>query len=265
MAYEHILYDVADNVATITINRPDSYNSLSLDTLEEIKAALKTCERDPQVRAVLLTGAGKAFSSGADLVEIGANINGVPITDLLRAGLNTIAMQLRGLEKPVIAAINGVAAGAGASIAMACDLRLVSDKSSFVFAAFVNIGLIPDGGATALLSQLIGAGRALELLLLADAQNRLTPQTALDFGLANRIIPHDDLLPEARALAVKLANMPTKAIGWTKRAVYRALEHPTADSLDYEARMQGAAFKTYDFREGVAAFLEKRKPVFKGE
>lgn len=265
MTYENILYTVDAGVATLTINRADTYNAFSLATLEELKTAFKAVERDASVRAVILTGVGKAFSSGADLVELGANLENVPITEVLRGGLNTICTQIRSLEKPVIAAINGVAAGAGASLPLACDLRIASDKASFVFAAFVNIGLVPDAGGTYFLAQHIGAARALELLWLADSQNRVSAQTALEYGFVNRVVPHDSLMDEVNALAQKLAQMPTKALGWTKRAVYRASEKGMAEALEYEARMQSATFKTQDFKEGVAAFLEKRQPVFKGE
>lgn len=265
MPYQNILYDVAENVATITLNRPDSYNALSQGLLDELKDAFKQIARDASVRAVVFTGAGKAFSSGADLQEISANMGEFPISEYLRNGLNTLALQIRGLEKPVVCAINGVAAGAGSSLALACDYRIASDKATFVFAAFANIGLVPDGGATYFLQQLVGVGRALELALLADAKERLTAQRALEIGLVTKVVAHDDLMNETRVLACKLAQMPTKAIGLTKRAIYRAAERQIADALEYEAVLQSVTWKTHDFKEGVSAFIEKRAPNFKGE
>lgn len=265
MSYETILYEVGEGVATITLNRADTYNSLNQQTLRELQDSFKQVARDKTVRAVILTGAGKGFCSGADLMELSAQIGSVPITEYLRTGLNALTLQIRQLEKPVICAINGVAAGAGSSLPLACDFRIASENASFVFAAFVNLGIVPDSGATYFLSQLIGAARALELMLFADGKNRVSAADALQLGLVNRVVSADSLMEEAGALAHKLAKMPTKAIGLTKRAVYKAPDRTLAEALDYEALLQNAAFRTHDFREGVQAFVEKREPQFIGE
>lgn len=265
MGYETILYEVADGVATITLNRPESYNALTLGALKEINRAFKNARSDRAVRAVVLTGAGKGFCSGADLAEVSANPDAFDIKEALRTGLNVLTVQIRALEKPVVCAINGVAAGAGASIPLAADYRIASEKAGFVFAAFVNIGLIPDAGLTHMLPQFVGVGKAMELVLFADAKNRVTAEEALKLGLVNRVVAHDDLLSETDVLATRLAQMPTKAIGLTKRALYRASNRSLVEALEYEAQLQGIAFDTEDLREGIAAFLDKRDPVFKGE
>lgn len=265
MAYETLLYDVQNGVATVTFNRPESYNALTGTMYREILDACRQIQRDKNVRAVLLTGAGKGFCSGADLSEFDLTLEKINVGDILRGGLNQIVTTFRTLEKPIVCAINGVAAGAGASLTLACDLRIASDKATYVFAAFANIGIIPDAGATYLLPQLVGVHRALELAWLADAQNRLSMDTALAYGLINRVVPHDNLMSEATALATKLAGMATRALGMGKRAMYRAAEKSFADALEYEAQLQDGAFRTHDFREGVMAFLEKRPPQFRGE
>lgn len=264
MSYENILYETGDGVATITINRPETMNSLSRAAGDELISAFKSAARDRETRAVILTGAGKGFSSGAYLNELVEDPD-ADITDYLRTGLHVLIASIRGMEKPVICALNGAAAGAGSSLALAADYRIASENATFVFGAFINIGLVPDGGLTYLLQQIVGAGKTLELALLADNRNRVDAQQALDMGIVNRVVPHDDLMDEAQLLAGKLAKMPTRAIGLAKRAIYRASDRSFADSIDYEAQMQGIAFKSHDFREGVASFLEKREPQFKGE
>lgn len=265
MAYETILYDVADGVATITLNRPDAYNALNTQMYKDLRDALKQIKRDKAIRAVVITGTGKGFCSGADLTEMQGGISSVSIGDVLRDGLHHIITGIRRLEKPVICAINGVAAGAGASLALACDLRIASDKASFVFAAFVNIGLIPDAGSTHFLPQLVGTAKAFELVMLADAQNRVDAEQALELGVVTRVVAHDDLMSETHALANKMANMATKAVGMAKRAIYKSSERSLEEQLEAEAQLQTIATRTQDFQEGVMAFLEKREANFKGE
>lgn len=265
MAYETILYEVNEGVGTITLNRPDKYNAFNQQMYQELLDAQKKISRDARVRAVILTGTGKGFSSGQDLAEFNEAGERGNVGDHLRTTLNLVVTNFRALEKPVICAINGVAAGAGASVATACDLRIASSNASFVFGAFLSVGLIPDAGGTYFLPQLIGVSRALELALLSDGKNRLSAEQALEWGLVNRVVAHDDLLSETQAIADKLAKMPTKAIGLAKRAIYRSAERMMADALEYEAQLQTIASHTYDHKEGVNAFLEKREPVYKGE
>lgn len=264
MPYETILYEVSDGVGAITLNRPDKYNALTQAMYRELLDAQKKISRDSGVRAVVLTGAGKGFCSGQDLAEFGLAEREGTIGDHLRGTLNIIVTNFRSLEKPVICALNGVAAGAGATASLSCDLRIASDKASFVFGAFLGVGLIPDAGGTYFLPQLVGVSRAMELAMLNDGKNRLSAEQALQWGLVNRVVAHDDLMAETMAIATRLATMPTKAIGLAKRAIYRSAERAMPDALEYEAQLQTIAGSTHDHQEGVAAFLEKREPVYTG-
>lgn len=253
-------FEIADGVATITLDRPDALNALTIPLKHELLAALDRSASDPAVRAIVLTGAGRAFCAGQDLrerLEPGAP----PLEVELRERYNPIILAMRALEKPIVGAINGVAAGAGASLAFACDLRLAAESASFLL-AFGRIGLIPDSGATWFLPRLIGAGRAAELALLGDA---LTASEAERLGLVTRVVPADALLAQAQALAVRLAGMAPRALALTKRALEQTWSASLEEQLETEAELQGVAGATADHAEGVAAFVEKRPPRFTGE
>jgi 2-(1,2-epoxy-1,2-dihydrophenyl)acetyl-CoA isomerase len=244
-------------VLTITLNRPDVLNALNTDTHRALAAALKEA-RAPEVRAVVLTGAGRAFCVGQDLTEfreapgdIGGRLNETYHPNVLA---------IRALEKPVIAAVNGPAAGAGVSFACACDLRLASDTAAFI-PAFINIGLIPDSGGSYFVTQILGPARAFEWL---TSGRRLTAAEAHAWGLVSEVVEGDGLAARAAEVAAKLAALPTRGIGMTKRLIEHALDASLDQQLEREAQLQAAATQTNDFREGVDAFLEKRPPRFTG-
>ncbi len=263
MSYETILYDVTDGVATITFNRPDRYNAFTDTQIVETTSAFKDARRDSAVRAIMLTGAGKAFCSGQDLGDVGDRK--VTFLQHLREKYNPLILRMRELEKPILGAINGVAAGAGLSIALACDLRVISTKASLVFASFARIGLVPDNGLTYFLPRLVGHTKALELILFADAQNRVNAEAAVKLGLCTTAAEPDTFMEESRTLAVKLAQMPTLAVGMTKRMLNASWDKSLAEMLDMEAQLQEAASRTADAQEGVMAFIEKREPNFSGQ
>jgi 2-(1,2-epoxy-1,2-dihydrophenyl)acetyl-CoA isomerase len=244
-------------VLTITLNRPDVLNALNRAVHEGLAAALKEA-RDPEIRAVVLTGAGRGFCVGQDLTEFREAPG--DIADRLRASYHPNVLALRALEKPVIAAVNGAAAGAGLSIACACDIRIASDAATFV-PAFINIGLVPDSGGTYFIARLLGPARAFEWM---SSGRRLTAAEAHAWGLVSEVVEADSLGARVRDLATQLAAMPTRGIGMTKRLFDRAGESTLEEQLELEAQLQSAATKTEDFREGVAAFLEKREPRFTG-
>ena len=255
-------------VLTITLNRPDCLNAIDQQMTIELGAALHMAQRDAKIRTVLLTGAGRAFCSGFDLASLKdayskAGKDGPQPADfgpLLRQQYHPLITRMRTLEKPIVAAVNGVAAGGGASLAFACDLRVCAQSAYFKM-AFVNIGLVPDMGATLTLMQHVGYARAAELCFLGE---KLSAEEALACGLANSIVDDAHLEVTASGLAAKLAALPPRAIGLTKRALHRAWNTTLEDQLDYEAFLQETAGRSEDHIEGVRAFLDKRKPKFTG-
>ncbi len=261
MSYETIQYDVADNIATITLNRPKKLNAFNDLMIRETMAAFKQAGRDRDVRCVVLTGNGRSFSSGQDLSDVQNRGDSFSIGDHLRHGYHRLIRQMITLEKPIIGAINGIAAGAGCGIALATDIRIACDKASFML-AFSKVGLVPDSGVNWFLPRLIGTARAYEMAITAD---KIPAETALSWGLVNRVVPAEQLMETVAAWATPLASGPTVVYGLTKRAMNHAATSDLWDALEYEAHLQELAGRTEDNREGVQAFLEKRKPQFKGK
>jgi 2-(1,2-epoxy-1,2-dihydrophenyl)acetyl-CoA isomerase len=247
-------------VATITLDRPDALNALTVPMKQALLAAFRKVARDGAVRAVILTGAGRAFCAGQDLRER-LQPDAAPLGIEVRDRYNPIIRAMRSLPKPIVGAINGVAAGAGASLAMACDIRIASDAASFAL-AFGRVGLVPDSGATWFLPRLVGVTRAAELTLLGDS---VTAADAVRLGLVGRVVPAAELATEARAIAARLAAGAPRAMAMTKQALNAAWQHDLDAALDYEAHLQDIAGRTNDHAEGLAAFMEKRSPRFTGE
>src|SRR5215210_7702983 len=257
--YAALRYEVADAVATITLDRPEALNSLTVPLKTELLDAFRRIAADPEVRAVVLTGSGRAFCAGQDLrerVEPGA----LPLAEEIRARYNPLIRAMRSLDKPIVAAINGVAAGAGASLAFACDIRVAAETATFVL-AFARVGLIPDSGATWLLPRLVGASKATELALLNEP---LSAADAERFGLVARVVPLAELDAEVRRIAVGLSALAPLALALTKRALSASQASTFEDAVELEAELQGQAGDSEDHREGIAAFLEKRAPRFSG-
>jgi 2-(1,2-epoxy-1,2-dihydrophenyl)acetyl-CoA isomerase len=244
-------------VLTITLNRPDVLNALNADMHRGLGAGLKEA-REASVRAVVITGAGRGFCVGQDLTEFREAPG--DIGSRLRATYHPNIRALRALEKPVIAAVNGVAAGAGVSLACACDLRLAADGAAFI-PAFINIGLIPDSGGSYFVARILGPARAFEWLA---SGKKLTAAEAHAWGLVSEVVEGDRLVRRAGELAAQLAELPTRGIGMTKRLLDHAADASLEEQLEREAQLQAAATQTEDFKEGVAAFLEKRPPRFRG-
>jgi 2-(1,2-epoxy-1,2-dihydrophenyl)acetyl-CoA isomerase len=244
-------------VLTITLNRPDVLNAFDKAMHDLLAAALKDA-RDPEIRAVVVTGAGRAFCVGQDLTEF-REASG-EIADRLRGSYHPNVLAVRTLEKPVIASVNGPAAGAGISFAAACDIRIAADSATFI-PAFVNIGLVPDSGGTFFIARLLGPARAFEWM---SSGRRLSAAEAQAWGLVSEVVEADGLADRTAELAASLAALPTSAIGMTKRLFDAAPTNTLEEQLELEAQLQTAATQSEDFREGVAAFLEKRDPDFKG-
>jgi 2-(1,2-epoxy-1,2-dihydrophenyl)acetyl-CoA isomerase len=259
-----ILIEKKDGVGTITLNRPDKLNAFNDELTFGLQEALKDMEKDATVRCLIITGAGRGFCSGQDLQSrsISQDMDQRPsLGDSIRRRYNPIVTKLRRMEKPVIAAVNGVAAGAGASLAFACDFRIMADNANFI-QSFTRVGLVPDSGSTFMLPRLIGATRAFELMLTAD---KMDAAEALRLGLINKAVAADSVIKEAVTLAQKLAQGPTKAFGLTKRAFNRAVFPDLEELLEYEASLQEIAGRSDDFQEGVKAFVEKRQPAYTGK
>lgn len=261
--YQALKIDTADHIRTITLNRPDTYNAFNDALTKELQDALKNAERDNDVRVLIITGEGKAFSSGQDLADLKKKyVPGyVPhLGDDLRKRYNPIAQKLRSMEKPVIAAVNGVAAGAGCSLALACDMRIASAEASFI-EVFINVGLIPDSGSTWTLPRLVGLGRAFEMCMTGG---KITADEAERIGLVNKVVAADQLMTEAHAMAKNLTSLPARGLALTKRLLNQSFANDLEAQLEAESFAQETAGQTADHFEGVTAFIEKRKPTFTG-
>lgn len=256
---DSILFEKQEGIAKITLNRPDKYNSFNRAMALALQERLDDCQAEESVRAIYLTGAGKAFCAGQDLGEVVAE-DGPALTTILTEHYNPIVTRLRAIEKPIIAAVNGVAAGAGANIALACDIVVAAESATFL-QAFSKIGLIPDSGGTFFLPRLIGYQKATALMMLGD---KASAEEAERMGMIYKYFPDEAFAEESWKIASKLSQLPTIGLGLTKRALNHSLENDLQQQLALEDQLQSAAGKTEDYAEGVQAFLEKRRPEFKG-
>jgi 2-(1,2-epoxy-1,2-dihydrophenyl)acetyl-CoA isomerase len=256
---EGLRVDIDGAVVTLTLDRPEALNALTVPVKIALRESLESIAGDQSVRAVILTGAGRAFCAGQDLAER-ERPDAAPLEVEVRERYNPIIRALRSMGQPVIAAVNGVAAGAGASLAFACDLRIAAEEARFML-AFGRIGLVPDSGASWFLPRLVGSGRAAEMALLGDT---IDAGEALRVGLVSTVVPGDQLMAEARAMAERLAEGAPMAHALTKQALERSLTIDLDEALDAEATLQGIAGGSNDHAEGLAAFREKRPPRFTG-
>jgi len=259
---ERLILEKADGVAKIVLNRPEVLNALDLKTFDELAEAVAEVAADRQVRAVIIAGAGRAFCTGIDLSFI-HTIASLPAPEFQKKlrEMQGILSSLEELNKPVVAAVNGYALGAGCDLALACDLRIASEKAVFG-EQYIKVGLMPDLGGTQRLPRVVGVAKAKELIFTGDHVNA---QEAYRIGMVNKVVAVDELLPAAETLAKRLAAGPSVAIGMAKRAINKGLDVDLQSGLEYEVYGQSICLQTADVKEGVAAFLEKREPKFKGE
>jgi len=263
MAEKTVLYELHEGVATLMLNRPEVLNAADGAMLRELNQAIQRIKADSQVRAVILTGAGRGFCTGADLANLGPGLdphNPVHVRDWVHQHFNPIVQGIMEMEKPWIAAVNGAAAGAGCHLALACDLVVMAEEAYFYW-AFTKRGLVVDVGGLYLLPRLVGLHKAKELAFFPE---KIYGPQALEMGLVNKVVPGAELMKTSRDWAKRLAQGPTKALGWTKLGMNRGLSMNLEDVLAYEAQAQGLAVQTEDVHEGIRAFLEKREPRFQG-
>jgi len=260
--FETILYSVSNGICSIVLNRPEVYNALNELMKKEINDALKQAEKDESVRCLVIRGAGdKAFCTGQDLKEHSGNATRRSLKESLEKSYNPMIRKMRTMEKPIVGMINGVAAGAGLSLALACDYRIMADTAKLI-EVFIRIGLVPDSGSHWFLPRLVGMARAFEYSALGDD---ITAVEAERVGLVNKVVPFSELETATMKIADRLAKAPTKAIGLIKRTLNKALTSDLDTLLQYEATMQEIASLTDDHKEGMRSFLEKRSPEFKGK
>jgi 2-(1,2-epoxy-1,2-dihydrophenyl)acetyl-CoA isomerase len=257
---ETIDFKVENNIAFITLNRAEVFNSFNREMALQLQSILDRCEQDSTVRAIVLSGSGKAFCAGQDLKEVTDPDLNPGFRKILEEHYNPIIQKIRSIEKPILAAVNGVAAGAGANIALACDIVVASENASFI-QAFSKIGLVPDSAGTFFLPRLIGFQKASALMMLGD---KVSAIEALNMGMIYKIFPAGIFEEEVKNIAATLASMPTKALGLTKRLLNQSMVNDLSQQLALESDLQIEASSTNDYKEGVAAFVEKRKPEFNG-
>lgn len=259
--YETILFEAKDRVATITLNRPDRFNAFTPEMLQELHDALKKCAKDDEVRVIVITGAGKAFNSGQDLKNVHGAIGERNLGDSVEQLFNPVIKFMHALPKPIVARLNGVAAGAGCSLALACDMVIASEEAKMI-EVFINIGLVPDSGSSYFLPRVVGSKKAFEFCTMGT---RITAHEAYELGMVNSVVPHKELDVAVKKVTDYFANAPTKAIGYIKKMLNKSLQADLDTMLQQEAYYQSLAGYSADYKEGVTAFIEKRPAMFQGK